>query len=80
MSGQTLEEYLKHYNLDETRRKYLLNIKEGKQQDKDLEQYFKNGDREQYSVVSDRYSIYTKKFDPWKRRHTVNLRSYYSSI
>ena len=34
MSGQTLEEYLKYYNLDETRRTYLENIKEGKQQDK----------------------------------------------
>lgn len=62
MSGQTLEEYLKHYNLDETRRKYLQHIKDGKQQDKDLEeQYSLNGDREQYSlVVQDQYSIYTE--------------------
>jgi len=48
MTGQTLEEYLKHHNLDETRRIYLENIKDGKQQDKNLEeQYFKNGNGEQ---------------------------------
>lgn len=43
-------------SLDETRRKNLENIK-GKQQDKDIEErYFKNGYREQYSlIVPDRY-------------------------
>jgi hypothetical protein len=30
MSGETLEDYFKHLKLDETRRKYLENIKEGK--------------------------------------------------
>jgi len=82
MTGQTLEEYLKHHNLDETRRIYLENIKDGKQQDKNLEeQYFKNGNGEQYSLnVPDWYSIYTKRFDQWKHRQRANLKSYYSSI
>ena len=33
MSGETLEDYFRLLNLDETRRKYLENIKEGKQVD-----------------------------------------------
>jgi predicted DNA-binding ArsR family transcriptional regulator len=46
MSGETLEDYFKHSNLDETRRKCLENIKEGKQEDREIEeQYFKNGER-----------------------------------
>jgi len=52
MSGETLEDYLQHYNLNETRRKYLENIKEGKQLDKEIEQqYFENGNGEQYSLI-----------------------------
>ena len=77
MSGQTLEEYLKHYNLDKSRRRYLENIKDGKQQDKALEeQYLKNGNREQYTlIVPDWYSIYTKRFAQWTHnRRTANLR------
>ena len=60
MSGETLEDYLKHYNLNDNRRKYLENIKEGKQLDKEMEQqYLENGNGEQYSlIVPYRYYIY----------------------
>ena len=77
MSGETLEDYFKHCNLDETRRKYLENIKEGKQEDREIEeQYFKNGDRKQDSLIGpDRYSIYMKRFDQWKYNKHINLLS-----
>ena len=52
MSGETLEDYLRHYNLNDTRRKYLENIKEGKQLDKETEQlYLENGNGEQASLI-----------------------------
>ena len=64
ISGETLEDYFRLLNLDETRRKYLANIKKGKQVDKEIEeQLFKNGNREQHSVIAEqRYSIYMKRF------------------
>jgi hypothetical protein len=34
MSGETFEDYFRSLNLDETRRKYLEDIKEGKQTDR----------------------------------------------
>jgi hypothetical protein len=37
MSGETVEDYFRHLNLDDSRRKYLENIKEGKQVDKETE-------------------------------------------
>jgi len=80
MSGETLEDYLRHYNLNDTRRKYLENIKEGKQLDKKMEQqYLENGNGEQYSlIVPDRYSIYMKRFDQSKHnRHIRNSKFYY---
>jgi len=80
MSGETLEDYLRHYNLNDTRRKYLENIKEGKQLDKEMEQlYLENGNGEQASlIVPDRYSIYMKRFDQSKHnRHTRNSKFYY---
>jgi hypothetical protein len=59
MSGETLEDYFRHLNLDETRRKFLESIKEGKQLDKEKEEhYFKNRNREEYTpVVSAKYFI-----------------------
>jgi hypothetical protein len=55
MSGETLEDYFRHHNLDETRRNYLENIKEGKQVDKEIEEHFKNGNVQQHSqIVEDR--------------------------
>ena len=64
MSGETLEDYFRHLNLDDSRKKYLENIKEGKQVDKETEeQYFKNGIGEQDSLITeDRYSMYMKRF------------------
>jgi hypothetical protein len=64
MSGETLEDYFRHFNLDETRRKFLESMKEGKQQDEELEEhYFKNGNREEFTpVISAKYSIYMKRF------------------
>ena len=47
--GQNVKDYFRLLNLDETRRKYLENIKEGKQVDREIEeQLFKNGNREQH--------------------------------
>jgi hypothetical protein len=63
MSGEKLEDYFRHHNLDETRRKYLENIKEGKQVDKEIEEHFKNGDGQRHSLFAqDRYSIYMRRF------------------
>ena len=73
MSGETLEDYFRLLNLDETRRKYLENIKEGKQVDREIEeQLFKNGNRQQHSVIAEqRYSTYIKRFviHHYRNRH-----------
>ncbi len=76
MSGETLDDYFRHLNLDETRRKYLENIKEGKQVDKEIEeQHFKNGNGEQHSLIAEhRYSMYMKRFAI--HRHPNRLTSY----
>jgi hypothetical protein len=62
MSGETLEDYFRRLNLDDTRRNYFENIKEGKQEDKEIqEQYFKIA--EQHSLIAEeRYSTYMKRF------------------
>jgi hypothetical protein len=77
VSGETLEDYFKHCNLDETRRKYLGNIKEGKQTDREMEeQYLKNGNRKHDSLIGpDRYSIYVKRFDQRKHNRHMGLLS-----
>jgi hypothetical protein len=64
MSGETLEDYFRLLNLDETRRKYLECIKEGKQVDREIEeQLFKNGNREIHSPIAEyRYFMYMKRF------------------
>ena len=64
MSGETLEDYFRRLNLVETRRKYLEDIKEGKQVDMTIqEQYFKNGNEEQLSPIAEhRYFMYMKRF------------------
>src|SRR5215813_1227601 len=49
MSGETLEDYFRSLNLDETRRKYLEDIKEGKQVDMAIQEHFKNGNVQQQS-------------------------------
>ena len=48
MSGETLEDYFRDLNLDETRRKYLEDIKEGKQVDMMIQEQFKNGNVQQH--------------------------------
>ena len=74
MSGETLEDYFRRLSLDETQRKYLENIKEGKQVDREIEeQLFKNGNREQYSVITEqRYSTYMKRFVIHHYRNRLN--------
>ena len=63
MSGETLENYFRRLNLDETRRQYLKNIKEGDQVDREIEeQLCKNENREQSVIAGHRYSIYMKRF------------------
>jgi len=58
MSGETLEHYFRRLNLDERRRKYLENLKEGKQVDREIE-----GIGEQHSLIAeDKYSMYMKRF------------------
>ena len=58
MSGATLEDYFRHLNLDNTRRKYLENIKEGKQVDKEIQEQI----AEQHSLIAEeRYSTYMKR-------------------
>ena len=64
MSGETLEDYFRSLNLDETRRKYLEDIKEGKQVDMTIqEQHFNNGNVRQRSLIAEgMYSRYMKRF------------------
>ena len=66
MSGETLEDYFRntHLYLDESRREYLENIKEGKHVDKEIEeQHSKNGNGEQHSPIAEhRYFMYMKRF------------------
>jgi hypothetical protein len=71
MSGESLEDYFRRLNLDETRRQYLENIKEGNQVDRDIEeQFFKNGNREQHSVITEhRYFVYMRRFG--NNRHHI---------
>ena len=63
MSGETLEDYFRSLNLDETRRKYLEDIREGKQVDMTIQEHFKNGNVQQQSlIVEGMYSRYMKRF------------------
>ena len=53
MSGETLEDYFRSLNLDETRKKYLED-KEGKQVDMAIqEQHIKNGNVQQHSLIAE---------------------------
>jgi hypothetical protein len=78
MSGETLEDYFRHLNLDERRRKYLENVKEGKQIDKEIqEQYFKNGNGEQHSLIAEvMYSTYMKRFAIHRHQNYAPLSIY----
>ena len=60
MSGETVEDYFRRLNLDETRRKFLENIKQGKHED---EHYLSDGNIKEYSAIEgDWYWIYMKRF------------------
>jgi hypothetical protein len=75
MSGETLEHYFRRLNLDETRRQYLENIKEGKHIDK--EEHFRNWTPEQHSQIAEhKYSMYMKRFVIHRHRNYEPLSSY----
>lgn len=62
MSGESLEDYFRSFNLDESRRKFLESINEGKYEENKIEErYLKNGNRREYSPFEpDWYSTYMK--------------------
>jgi hypothetical protein len=51
MSGETLEDYCRHLDLDETRRKFLENIKEGKYEGNAIDKHYLNGNRKECSMI-----------------------------
>ena len=63
MSGETLEDYFRRLDLDETRRKILEDIKQGKREDNGIDEHYLYVNRKEYSpIVPDWYSIYMKRF------------------
>ncbi len=63
MSGETLEDYFTRLNLDETRRKFLEKIKQGKLEENGIDEHYLNGNRKEYSPIErDWYSIYMRRF------------------
>jgi len=62
-SGETLEDYFRSLNLDETRRKYLEDVREGKPVDMAIQEHFKNRNVQQHSLIAEgMYSRYVKRF------------------
>jgi len=77
MSGETLEDYFRRLNLDETRRKFLENIKQGKHEENGIEECFMNGDRKEYPPIApDWYSIYMERFMVHHRQRRASVTSY----
>jgi len=69
MSGETLEDYFRRLNLDETRRKFLEDIKQGKHEENGIEEFYLNGNRKEYwPIATDWYSIYMKRFTAHHRQ------------
>ncbi len=63
MSGETLEDYFRRLNLDETRRKILENIKQGKREENRIDERYLYVNRKEYSPIGrDWYSIYMRRF------------------
>jgi hypothetical protein len=61
MSGETVEDYFRRLNIDDSRRKFLENIKQGKQNG--IDEHYLNANGKEYSpIASDWYSIYMKRF------------------
>ena len=78
MSGETLEDYFRGLNLDEIRRKFLEDIKQGKHEENGIdEHYLKIGNRKEYSPIArDWYSIYMKRFVVHHHPHRTPVTSY----
>jgi hypothetical protein len=77
MSGEILEDYFRYLNVDESRRIYLEDIKEGKLVDKEIEEHFKNGIGEQHLPIAEhRYSTYMKRFVIHRHQNKAVLSSY----
>jgi hypothetical protein len=69
MSGETLEDYFRRLNLDETRRKILKNIKQGKREENGIDEHYLYVNRKEYSPIArDWYSIYMKRFTAHHRQ------------
>jgi hypothetical protein len=74
MSGETLEDYFRSLSLDETRRKYLEDIKDGKQVDMAIQEHFKNGNVQQQSLIAEGgYSTYMNRFLIHRHRTTFRI-------
>jgi len=77
MSGETLEDYFRRLNLDETRRKFLEDIKQWKHEENGIEEFYLNGNRKEYwPIATDWYSIYMKRFAVRHRQRRVPVTSY----
>jgi hypothetical protein len=73
ISGEALEDYFRRLNLDDTRRKFLENIKQGKHEENGIEEHYLNGNRKEYSPIApDWYSIYMKRFAVRHRERVVS--------
>jgi hypothetical protein len=69
MSGETLEDYFRRLDLDETRRKILEDIKQGNRVDNGIDEHYLYVNRKEYSpIVPDWYSIYMKRFTAHNRQ------------
>ena len=81
MSGETLEDYFRRLNLDESHKEYLEKIKERKYVDKDIEeQHFKNRIGEQHSSIAEhRYFMYMKRFVIHRHQNYPPLSRYTST-
>jgi hypothetical protein len=78
MSGETVEDYFRRLNHD-SRRKFLENIKQGKQNG--IDEYYLNANGKEYSPnifvpASDWYSIYMKRFTVHHRQRRAPVTSY----
>ena len=78
MSGESLEDYFRRLNLDESRRKFLENINEGIEiEENEIEHYLNNGNRKEYSpFVLDWYSTYMKRFKFHRHQHWAPITRY----
>ena len=78
MSGETLEDYFRRLNLDETRRKILENMKQGKREEIGIDEHYLYVNRKEYSPIvnRDRYSIYMKRFTAHHRQRRAPVTIY----